>query len=99
MTNDTPNVRGRAHARRTDRRCAEQDGEARRDRWLRALIGGGTEGNGQLTTLTGLFMIALLAGLGLTIVRIGQLLWLHLFLGLVLIGPVALKLASTGYRF
>jgi hypothetical protein len=26
-------------------------------------------------------------------------LWLHLFLGLLLIGPVALKLASTGYRF
>jgi hypothetical protein len=41
----------------------------------------------------------LLAGLGVTIVRIGQLLWLHLFLGLLLIGPVALKLASTGYRF
>jgi hypothetical protein len=34
-----------------------------------------------------------------TIIRIGQLMWLHLFLGLVLIGPVALKLGSTGYRF
>ena len=31
--------------------------------------------------------------------RIGQLLWLHLFVGLLLIGPVVLKLASTGYRF
>jgi hypothetical protein len=41
----------------------------------------------------------LLAVIGVTIVRIGQLLWLHLFLGLLLIGPVALKLASTGYRF
>jgi hypothetical protein len=28
-----------------------------------------------------------------------QLLWLHLFLGLTLAGPVVLKLASTGYRF
>jgi hypothetical protein len=37
--------------------------------------------------------------LGVTILRIGQLLWVHLFLGLLLIGPVALKLASTGYRF
>jgi hypothetical protein len=32
-------------------------------------------------------------------VKIGQLLWLHMFLGLLLIRPVALKLASTGYRF
>jgi hypothetical protein len=61
--------------------------------------GGGTEGNERLTTLTGLLLIALLAVLGVTIIRIGQLLWLHLFLGLVLIGPLALKLASTGYRF
>ena len=37
--------------------------------------------------------------IGVTIIRIGQLLWLHLFLGLVLIGPVVLKMASTGYRF
>jgi hypothetical protein len=49
--------------------------------------------------LTGALLIVLLAVLGATIVFIGQLLWLHLFLGLVLIGPVALKLASTGYRF
>jgi hypothetical protein len=34
-----------------------------------------------------------------TIIRIGQLLWLHLFLGMLLIGPLALKLASAGYRF
>ena len=57
------------------------------------------EGNERLTTLTGLLLIVLLAVLGVTIIRIGQLLWLHLFLGLVLIGPLALKLASTGYRF
>ncbi len=49
--------------------------------------------------LTGLLLVVLLAVLGVTIVRIGQLLWLHLFLGLVLLGPVALKLLSTGYRF
>ena len=68
-------------------------------RGLRGLLAGGTEGNERLTVLTGLLLIVLLAALGITIVRIGQLLWLHLFLGLVLIGPVALKLASTGYRF
>lgn len=60
---------------------------------------GGTDGNERLTVLTGVVLIALLAVLGVTIVLIGQLLWLHLFLGLVLLGPIALKLASTGYRF
>lgn len=49
--------------------------------------------------MTGLILIVLLAVLGVTIVRIGQLIWLHLFLGLLLVGPVVLKLASTGYRF
>jgi hypothetical protein len=44
-------------------------------------------------------LILLLALLGVTIVFIGRLLWLHLFLGLVLLGPIALKLVSTGYRF
>jgi hypothetical protein len=60
---------------------------------------GGPEGNEQLTSITGVLLIILLAGLGVTIIRIGQLIWLHLFLGLLLIGPVALKMASTGYRF
>lgn len=62
-------------------------------------LAGGTDGNERLTTLTGLLLIVLLAVLGVTIIRIGPLLWLHLFLGLVLLGPIALKLASTGYRF
>lgn len=72
---------------------------ARRRPRTRSWLRGGTEGNERLTTLTGLLLIVLLAVLGVTIIRIGQLLWLHLFLGLVLIGPLALKLASTGYRF
>lgn len=59
----------------------------------------GTVGNEQLTAIIGVLLIALLAVLGVTILRIGQLIWVHLFLGLVLIGPVLLKLASTGYRF
>jgi hypothetical protein len=63
------------------------------------ITGGGTAGNQQLTSITGTILFVLLAVIGVTIVRIGQLLWLHLFLGLLLIGPVALKLASTGYRF
>lgn len=64
-----------------------------------SLAAGGTDGNEQLTSITGSLLILLLAALGVTIIRIGQLIWLHLFLGLLLIGPVALKMASTGYRF
>jgi hypothetical protein len=64
-----------------------------------SLTAGGTDGNEQLTAITGSLLVLLLAALGVTILRIGQLMWLHLFLGLLLIGPVALKMASTGYRF
>ena len=64
-----------------------------------ALLAGGTDGNERLTAQTGAVLFLLLAALGVTIVRIGQLTWLHLFLGLLVIGPVALKIASTGYRF
>ena len=63
------------------------------------LTGGGVEGNARLTALTGAILIVLLAVLGVTILRIHQLIWLHLFVGLVLLGPVALKMSSTGYRF
>jgi hypothetical protein len=63
------------------------------------LTGGGTDGNERLTAATGVMLLVLFAALGVTIVRNGQLLWLHLFLGMLLVGPVLLKLASTGYRF
>ena len=60
---------------------------------------GGPDGNKQLTAVTGVILLVLLAVLGVTILRIGQLTWLHFFLGLLLIGPVGLKMATTGYRF
>jgi hypothetical protein len=63
------------------------------------LNGGGTDGNEQLTAIGAAILLVLFAVLGVTILFIGQLLWLHLFLGVLLVGPVALKLASTGYRF
>jgi len=44
-------------------------------------------------------LIVLLAALGITILRIRPLLSVHMFLGMLLIPPVALKMASTGYRF
>ena len=73
----------------------------RRDKSNRGLawFGGGTNGNEQLTAAAGVVLLILLPLLGLTILRIGQLIWEHLFLGLLLLGPVALKMASTGYRF
>jgi len=65
----------------------------------RALLAGGTTGNELLTNATGALLIVVLAVIGVTILRIHQLLWLHLFVGMLLVGPLALKLASTGYRF
>ena len=60
---------------------------------------GGTDGNERLTATTGALLILLLAAEGVTILFIRPLLSLHMFLGVLLIPPAALKLASTGYRF
>jgi hypothetical protein len=60
---------------------------------------GGSEGNARLTGMTGLVLLVLLAVEGVTILSIRQLLSVHVFVGLLLIPPVALKLAVTGYRF
>jgi hypothetical protein len=69
----------------------------------RALVGrllvGGTEGNRRLTATTAAVLLVLLAAEGTTLVAIRPLLSVHIFLGMLLIPPVALKLASTGYRF
>jgi hypothetical protein len=73
--------------------------EGRRHRLRTALTGGGTDGNEQLTTVTGAILIVLLAVIGFTIPQLSRFIWLHLFVGMLLIGPVLLKLASTGYRF
>jgi hypothetical protein len=64
-----------------------------------SITGGGTDGNEQLTTITGAILIVLLAVIGFTIPQLSQFVWLHLFVGMLLIGPVLLKMASTGYRF
>lgn len=65
----------------------------------RHLTAGGPEGNERLTAVTAVVLLVLLAVEGITIVLIGRLIWGHLFVGMLLIGPIALKLASTGYRF
>jgi hypothetical protein len=59
---------------------------------------GGAEGNGRLTALAGVVLLVLLAVEGATVPFIGQLLSIHIFVGMLLLGPVALKLATTGYR-
>lgn len=66
---------------------------------LAPLLAGGTKGNELLTIATGAVLIGLLAVIGVTILALGQLLSVHLFVGMLLLGPLALKLASTGYRF
>jgi len=61
--------------------------------------GGGVDGNERLTAATGAVLVVLLAALGLTILSIQSLIWWHFLLGMLLIPPVLLKLASTGWRF
>jgi len=58
-----------------------------------------TAGNERLTATTATVLLLLLAVEGFTILSVGQMLSVHIVVGLLLIPPVALKLASTGYRF
>ena len=59
----------------------------------------GAVANARLTAVVGAVLLLLLAAEGATIPFIGQLLTPHVFIGLLLIPPIALKLASTGWRF
>lgn len=60
---------------------------------------GGTEGNERLTAMTGAVLLILLAVECYTILRISRLLTLHVFLGMLLLGPVTLKAGAVMYRF
>lgn len=60
---------------------------------------GGAEGNERLTAWTGAVLFVLLAAEGVTILKVGRLLTPHFFIGMLLLGPVALKAGSTIYRF
>lgn len=59
----------------------------------------GPLGNARLTALTAIPLIVLLAAEGLTLLSLQSFLEWHVFLGMLLIPLVALKIASTGYRF
>ena len=58
----------------------------------------GPEGNRQLTASVGTVLLILLAVQGVTILSLTQLLPVHFFVGMLLIGPVTLKIGTTGYR-
>jgi hypothetical protein len=60
---------------------------------------GGVEVNELLTSSVAALLAILLIAEGVTILNMRGLRGPHMFIGLVLIPPVALKLASTGYRF
>jgi hypothetical protein len=55
--------------------------------------------NTRITAITGAVLLVMLAGEGVTIVFIGRLLHWHEVLGLIIIAPVLVKLASVGWRF
>jgi len=60
---------------------------------------GGVAGNERLTAMTGAVLIVLLAAEGFTLLALHAMLTLHFFIGMLLVGPVLLKMGSTGYRF
>lgn len=57
------------------------------------------ESNARLTSWAGLVLFVLLAVLGVTILRVHQLLAVHIAVGFALIAPLVVKLVSTGWRF
>ncbi len=59
----------------------------------------GVQANARLTGQAAAVLVVLLAVEGLTLVNVRQLVTLHVFVGMLLVPPVLLKLASTGWRF
>jgi hypothetical protein len=60
----------------------------------------GVAGNRRLTSVTAIALLALLFVEGLTVlVGVRQEIRIHVFVGMLLVPPIALKLASVGYRF
>lgn len=59
----------------------------------------GVDANARLTASTSVILTVLLAVEGVTLVSLRSLLDVHVFVGALLIPPVAIKMASTAYRF
>ena len=83
----------------TARRATQRD--TRLEHEPAAAVGrsGGVEGNARLVATTAIVLLLLLATEGVAILFLRPLLSVHVFVGMLLIPPVALKLAGTGWRF
>jgi hypothetical protein len=66
---------------------------------LKRLFVGGSLGNEQLTAVVAALLLSLLAIEGATLLNVSSLLTVHAFVGMLLIPIVALKAASTAWRF
>lgn len=83
----------------TGERVSHERGGGRRELHAARREAAGVDGNSRLTGAAAALLFVLLAIEGATILRIRQLIDLHVFIGFVLIPPVLLKVGSTGYRF
>jgi hypothetical protein len=59
----------------------------------------GVEGNARITGSLGAAIFLLLFVEGITILRVGQLITMHVFIGMMLVAFATAKIGSTGYRF
>jgi hypothetical protein len=66
---------------------------------IKRLLVGGSAGNQQLTAVVAAVLLLLLAIEGATLLQLTSLLTVHAFVGMLLIPVLALKVASTGWRF
>lgn len=60
---------------------------------------GGVEGNARLTATLGALLIVILFIEGVTILQVGSLLTLHVFVGLLVVPVVIAKMGATSWRF
>jgi len=65
---------------------------------IRRLLAGGSGANEHLTAVLAAVLLLLLFVEGMTLLQMGSLLTVHVFVGLLLVPVVALKLVSTGWR-
>jgi hypothetical protein len=64
----------------------------------RPVSGPGVARNARLTATTGIVLMVVLAVQGVTLLNVRGLITLHVVVGTLLVAPLAVKLASTGYR-
>jgi hypothetical protein len=93
-----PPVAGRPAPGVVDELVATASGRNHRDDPIRG-HSGGPAGNARLTAWSGLLLLTLLAVEGATLVSIGSLMGVHIFVGVIVIPPVLLKSGATTWRF